>query len=359
MLGIPHPRALSLGKGQIAQPQPRSHGLGQPGQVDHPLRRQGRQGRRGTLVQQPVDVLLHDHGVPFPGDRHQGQAPFQTHGDGGRIVQGRRTHRQTDTAPTGAFEGAGQDPFRIHGQGVQAALPMAGGRLESGVDQGFAGHLLGIRKQGNGGVHGVLGAGADQDILGRHPHRPAPEPARNPGQMRQGVAGAGVVQQPRRGCAVQLSQAGGQIQVLGRHRRNIGTEVDDPAQGLVLGGEQSRLRGHPQDVGAPAHFPAQVAPAGGLPVGATDGADVHPDQVGQQPVGGQLVAGPEQPQPNGIAHGIGDGQIGGLPGDGELRYPDAHAYNHVLLAHKFKDGKGSSVMFQGWTCQAGRVLPIV
>ncbi len=338
VLRVLHAGPLSAREDQVAQAQARGHGLGEPGEVDHPLRGQGRQGGGGVLAEHPVDVLLDDQGVPLAGDGHQGAPPLQAHGGGGGVVERGGEYRQADPGPARGLEGAGEDAVGVHGQGVEPALPVAGRGLEAGVDQAFAGQLLGVWEQGDGRVHGVLGPGADQEVLGRGLHGAPFHPAGDGVQVRQRVPGPGVVQEARGGALVKAPQGRGQVRVARGHRRDVGREVDDAAKGLLLQGEQGGFGGHAQHVGAPAHFAPQVAPAGGLAVGAAGGAHVHTQEIGQEAVGGELVPGPELAQADGVADGVGDGEVGGLVRIGKVRNPHCHAHNHATRAHKMEPG---------------------
>ena len=319
VLRFAQPLPQAPGQHQVAQAQPRGHGLGQPGEVDHLVRGQTGQRRRPRLRQQAVHVLLHQEHVPAPGQFQHPPPPLQPHGGGGGVVQGGGQHRQTHAAPAGGLERLGQDPLPVHGHRVQATPPMPGRRLEPRVDQRLAGHLPGFRPQAQGRVHGVLGARADLDgvRVGLHPAPAQPVGDRLP--VPPQILRSRVVQEP--GRVPGARRPPGQIRVLGQAGRPVGGQVDEAPRRALADGEDGRLRVHPQHVGAAPHLAAHQPAPRRLLVGPGHGAQVHPQQIRQQPVGGQPLPRAQAAGADVFGDGVGHGQVHRRVGVGQIGDP--------------------------------------
>ena len=219
---------------------------------------------------------------------------------------------------------------------------MAGGRLQARIDQGLAGHLVLFLKEADGCVHGVLGPSANDNALGICVQSAPFHPASGSLTMDQGLAGARVVEQA--GCldGAELLREGRQIAIPGSDGRHVEGEVDDAPLRAVLEGEQRGLRGNAQHVGASAHLTPHQAPPRGLTVGSGDGADVQTQQVCQESMGRQGIAGAQLPHSDGIPNGLNDSEVGGLVGFGQFWDPNCHAHNLRFPAHKITHRKATA-----------------
>jgi hypothetical protein len=204
--------------------------LGKTGDVDHPLRRQGRERRQGVVQHEAVDVVLdHDQVVP-PADLQDRVPALQAHGGSAGVVQrGAAEQHLGARAARGQVQRLGPQPLVVHAHPDQVAAQHRGRRLDAVEGQFLRQHHVARpRQRAERHQQAVLSATGDRDLLRghRHPHPGQPARRRRPvvGPPRVDLGGQQAVDP---GLGHQLGQDEVRAGQVGRAFREVVRQVDE------------------------------------------------------------------------------------------------------------------------------------
>ncbi len=281
-------------RGHEAHAQAGGQRLRGAGHVVRALGHESGQGRRRIRGQPPVHVVLDRRQVVTADDFRDRRAPALPHHGGGGVLDGRHAVQDPRAARPARFvEGLGHDPLLVERHAVQAQAQQAGDRLQARVGEIFDEDdvaLAGEHRQE--GHETVLAPVAYDDAVGGHAVAAAVQPLRGCFAMRA-AARVGRVGQKR--CQVtaprERAQRGLQSRRLRAFDRRwmVDAHLDDPRGVGVAGDPGFAAPGRTHERPAADLTRDQPAPRR-FGVRAADGADRHPQPIGEVPMRRQLRA---------------------------------------------------------------------
>lgn len=252
----------------------------------HPFRSHGRQRQRLVFEQATLHIVL-DHGdAEHLADSQNLPLALVSHSGTDRIVQLRHQVQRSRPIPlAGGAQFVGQHALGIHRQTDVTQVQIAGCENETAIGQSVAQHRITAAAQGGQrGEQAVLPTTAQQYIVGSAIDAIFRQPTagRLPVPFQTGFRS--IAQQFLQSTRLAHDGFKGMPDVAMLPDIQWQGESEIADRGLWLGNPERLGVGFPTDIGTRADPGVQQATAFGFGIGPGDGADRHPESIGQCPL---------------------------------------------------------------------------